>query len=73
MTDILKVIHYCLQKCLEILEISVMKYMNLIKIKLELLTDTDNPSVQVYVNEIQNRVAFKIKNGYSLELLTLEK
>ena len=50
-----------------------MKYMNLIKIKLELLTDTDNPSVQVYVNEIQNRVAFKIKNGYSLELLTLEK
>ena len=30
----------------------------------------DNPSVQRYVNKIENRVTFKIKNGYSLELLT---
>ena len=33
-------------------------------------TDTDKPSVQIYVNKIENRVTFKIKNGYSLELLT---
>ena len=30
------------------------------------------PSVQIYVNKIENRVTFKIKNGYSLELLTPE-
>ena len=29
-------------------------------------------SVQVYVNKIENRVTFKIKSGYSLELLTPE-
>ena len=34
--------------------------------------DTDKPSVQIYVNKIENRVIFKIKNGYSLELLTSE-
>ena len=34
--------------------------------------DTDEPSVQIYVNKIENRVIFKIKNGYSLELLTPE-
>ena len=33
---------------------------------------TDKPSVQIYVNKIENRVTFKIKNGYSLELLTPE-
>ena len=32
----------------------------------------DKPPVQIYVNKIENRVTFKIKNGYSLELLTLE-
>ena len=32
----------------------------------------DKPSIQIYVNEIENRIAFKIKNGYSLELLTKE-
>ena len=26
--------------------------------------------MQIYVNQIQNRITFKIKNGYSLELLT---
>ena len=30
------------------------------------------PSVQIYVNKIENRVTFKIKDGYALELLTLE-
>ena len=34
--------------------------------------DIDKPSVQIYVNIIENRVTFKIKNGYSLELLTPE-
>ena len=29
--------------------------------------------MQIYVNEIENRAPFKIKNGYSLELLTPEK
>ena len=34
--------------------------------------NTDKPSGQIYVNKIENTVTFKIKNGYSLELLTLE-
>ena len=34
--------------------------------------DIDKPSIQIYINKIENRVTFKIKNGYSLELLTLE-
>ena len=34
--------------------------------------DIDEPSVQIYVNKIENRVTFQIKNGYSLELLTPE-
>ena len=32
----------------------------------------DNPSVRIYVNRIENRITFKIKNGYYLELLTPE-
>ena len=32
----------------------------------------DNPSIRIYVNETENRITFKIKNGYFLELLTLE-
>ena len=28
--------------------------------------------MQVYANKIENRITFKIKNGYSLELLTPE-
>ena len=34
--------------------------------------DMDKPSVMIYVNKIENRVTFKIKNGYSLELLSSE-
>ena len=34
--------------------------------------NTDKLSVQIYVNKIENRVIFKIKNAYSLELLTPE-
>ena len=30
----------------------------------------DKPSVKIYINKIENRITFKIKNGYSLELLT---
>ena len=26
----------------------------------------DNPSIKIYVNKIENRVAFKIRNGYYL-------
>ena len=32
----------------------------------------DNPSIRVYVNKIENRITFKIENGYYLELLTAE-
>ena len=35
-------------------------------------TLTENPSIQIYSNEIKNRIVFKIKNGYKLELLTSE-
>ena len=34
--------------------------------------DIDEPSVQIYVNKIENRVTFRIKTGYNLELLTFE-
>ena len=34
--------------------------------------NTDKPSIQIYINKIENRIKFKIKNGYSLELLTKE-
>ena len=34
--------------------------------------NVDNPSIRIYVNKIENRITFKIKNGYYLELLTLE-
>ena len=38
--------------------------------------DKDNnknkPSVKIYINKIENRITFKIKNGYSSELLTTE-
>ena len=34
--------------------------------------NTDKPSIQIYVNKIENRITFKIKNGYSLELLAKE-
>ena len=34
--------------------------------------DTDNSSIRIYVNKIENRTAFKIETGYYLELLTLK-
>ena len=33
---------------------------------------TDNPSIRIYVNKIENRTTLKIKIGYYLELLTPE-
>ena len=35
-------------------------------------TLTENPPVQIYPNRIKNRIAFKIKTGFKLELLTPE-
>ena len=32
--------------------------------------NVDNPSIIIYVNKIENRITFKIKSGYYLELLT---
>ena len=31
-----------------------------------------NPSVQIYINKTENRITFKIKDGYTLEFLTPE-
>ena len=31
---------------------------------------TENPSIQIYPNKIKDRIVFKIKTGYKLELLT---
>ena len=33
---------------------------------------TVNPSIRIYMNKIENRITFKIKTGYYLELLTPE-
>ena len=35
-------------------------------------TLSENPSEQIYPNKTKNRIIFKIKNGYKLELLTPE-
>ena len=34
--------------------------------------NVDNPSIRIYVNKIENRITFKIKTGYYLELLSPE-
>ena len=33
---------------------------------------TDNPAIRIYVNEIENRITFKIKTEYYLEFLAPE-
>ena len=38
----------------------------------KLIQNVDNPSIRIYVNKIEYRITFKIKNGYYLELLTPE-
>ena len=35
-------------------------------------TLTEDPSIQTYPNKIKNRIVFKIRTGYKLELLTPE-
>ena len=35
-------------------------------------TIVDNWAIQIYINKIKNRVVFKIKTGYKLELLLKE-
>ena len=35
-------------------------------------TVTEDPSIMIYVNKTENRITFKIKTGYYLELLTPE-
>ena len=35
-------------------------------------TIADNPPIQIYANKIKNRIFFKIKTGYKLELLSPE-
>ena len=35
-------------------------------------TLTDNPSIKIHSNKIKNRILFKIKAGYKLDLLTPE-
>ena len=32
----------------------------------------DNPSIRIYVNKIENRITFRIKTGYYLQLFTPE-
>ena len=34
--------------------------------------NNDKPSVKIYINKVENRITFKIKNEYSLEVLTKE-
>ena len=34
--------------------------------------NVDNPSIKIYINKIENRITFKIKTGYYLEILTAE-
>ena len=33
---------------------------------------TENPSIQIYPNKIKNRIIFKVKKGYKLELISPE-
>ena len=35
-------------------------------------TLTENPPIQIYPNKIKNRIVFRIKTGYKLEMLTPE-
>ena len=48
----------------------IQDYFEFIIKKHETLTET--PSIKIYANKIKNRIVFKIKTGYKLELLTPE-
>ena len=45
-------------------------YLGFIVKKYETLTE--NPPIQIYPNKIKNRIIFKVKTGYKLELLSPE-
>ena len=47
-------------------------FKTILSISLKNGTVTDNPSIRIYVNKIENRTAFKMKTVYYLELLTSE-
>ena len=47
--------------------VDIQDYFEFIIKKHEILTE--NPPVQIYANKIKNRIIFKIKTGYKLELL----
>ena len=34
--------------------------------------DKNKPLVKIYINKVENKITFKIKNGYNLEILTKE-
>ena len=38
----------------------------------EKIDDKNKQSVKIYINRVENRITSKIKNGYSLELITKE-
>ena len=42
------------------------------KLLIYLMVPTQFPPIQIYLNKIKNRIAFKIKAGYRSELLTPE-
>ena len=44
----------------------------ILNLSLKYETLTENTSVQIYPNKIKNRIVFKTKTGYKLELLTPE-
>ena len=44
----------------------------ILNISLKNGTVTDNPSIMIYINKIENRITFRIETGYYLELLMSE-
>ena len=48
----------------------IQDYLQYIIIKHEIIAD--NPPAQIYIKKIKNRIVFKIKTGYKLELLSPE-
>ena len=44
--------------------------LNIFKKKHEAVTD--NPSIRIYINKIEDRITFKIRTGYYLKLLMPE-
>ena len=50
----------------------IQDYFKYIKKKKKHGKNTNKPSVQIYVNKIESRITFTVKNGYSLQLLTPE-